>query len=281
MAILVYLCSSIEMKIPVLNSVKAIEYQYQTGEEPVLVICSDLNAYICKYMRSSAASYKLVSELIGSEMARIWRFNSPETAIVNVKPNHWNGLRSSHSTTAPAFGSRKKIGVIDVTPTTIGEIEDTPLMFAQLAHIALFDFWMANEDRNANNANLMYDIVKHLFVPIDYGCVFNTATYDYPLSQLTATDSIISSEIFEMIAINHKSSIISVIRDLDRNYGICVGRCREQVKYIIEQIPQEWNLNRDTIENKVNELFDVHWLEDVWQNFMECLNEKVNVWPIH
>ena len=47
------------MAIPVLESVKAIEQQYRTGEEPVLVMCSDMNAYICKYMRSSAAAYKL------------------------------------------------------------------------------------------------------------------------------------------------------------------------------------------------------------------------------
>ena len=46
------------MAIPVLESVKAIEQQYRTGEEPVLVMCSDMNAYICKYMRSSAAAYK-------------------------------------------------------------------------------------------------------------------------------------------------------------------------------------------------------------------------------
>ena len=79
--------------------------------------------------------------------------------------------------------------MIEVTPTMLDEIEPSPTLLRHLAFIALFDFWMANEDRNANNYNLMYDVNAHLFVPIDYGCVFNTATYDYSLSQLTETDS--------------------------------------------------------------------------------------------
>lgn len=54
------------MEILVLKSLKAIEQQYRTGEEPVLVMCFDMNAYICRYMRSLVAAYKLV--LIGSLM---------------------------------------------------------------------------------------------------------------------------------------------------------------------------------------------------------------------
>lgn len=269
------------MKISVLNSVKVIEHQYKTGEEPVLVVCSDLNAYVCKYMRSSAASYKLVSELIGSEMARIWQFNSPETAIVKIKSDHWNGVRLSHSTTAPAYGSRKKVGVIDVTPTTIGEIEDSPLLFAQLLHIALFDFWMANEDRNGNNANLMYDIVKHSFVPIDYGCVFNTATYDYPLSQLTMTDSILSSELFEILLPKYKMTVPTLVEDLNRDYRVNVERCMQIAPMIIDQIPAEWNVSKNILAKKMNELFNPDWFEKVWDNFMECLNDTVKqLWQV-
>jgi hypothetical protein len=50
------------MKIPELNSIKSIERQYETGERPVLVTCSDKNAYICKYMRSSASDTKRKKE---------------------------------------------------------------------------------------------------------------------------------------------------------------------------------------------------------------------------
>lgn len=270
-----YFCKRIlKMKIPQLHSLKAIERQYHTGEEPVLVMCSDLNAYICKYMRSSVASYKLVSEFIGGQMARIWRMNAPEMAIVKIKAEHWNGLRSTHSVTAPTIGSRKKSGVIDIIPSTVSEIEETPFLLAQLTYIALFDFWMANEDRNANNANLMYDISHQMFIPIDYGCVFNTATYDYQLSQLTLTDSILSSDLYDMLFSRHRNTMLRLIADLDRDYWLNVGRCQEKAKLIVEQIPQEWNLPKEVIIDKVNALFNPEWLDNVWQNFMECLISK-------
>lgn len=34
------------MKLPIHKSIKSIQKRYQTGEEPVLVICSDLNDYV-------------------------------------------------------------------------------------------------------------------------------------------------------------------------------------------------------------------------------------------
>lgn len=262
------------MLLPVLHSLKAIERQYKTGEEPVLVICSDLNAYVCKYMRSSAASYKLASELIGGQMARIWRINAPEMAIVKIKAEHWNGLHSTHSVTAPTIGSRKKSGVIDIIPSTVGEIEEKLFLLVQLTYIALFDFWMANEDRNANNANLMYDIAHQVLVPIDYGCIFNTATFDYPLSQLTMTDSILSSDLYDILFSKYSNTMIKLIADLDRDYRLNVGRCQERAKSIVEQIPLEWNLPKEVIINKVNALFDSDWIDNVWQNFKGCLIEK-------
>ena len=61
------------MPLPILYSAKRIERQFNTGEQPVLVTCSDVNTYVCKYMRSSAAAYKLVCELIGAKMAKAWQ----------------------------------------------------------------------------------------------------------------------------------------------------------------------------------------------------------------
>lgn len=67
------------MALPILYSAKRIEQQFHTGEEPVLVMCSDVNTYVCKYMRSSAAAYKLVCELVGARMAKAW--NVPQGII--------------------------------------------------------------------------------------------------------------------------------------------------------------------------------------------------------
>lgn len=94
------------MTIPSLKSIKPIERQYSTGEEPVLVLCSDMNSYICKYMRSSTSVYKLVCELTGSLMAKAWNSGTPNIAFVRIKPEHWAGVRTS-------INSLRKSGSID------------------------------------------------------------------------------------------------------------------------------------------------------------------------
>ena len=93
------------------------------------------------------------------------------------------------------------------------------------------------------------------------------------------TDSILSSELFDMLLAKHKDSVPALVADLDRDYGINLFRCKEKVSEIIDQIPAEWNVPKDVIANKLNELFKPDWYERVWLNFMDCLSEKVNVWP--
>ena len=106
--------------IPVIDSAKRIEQQFRTGEEPVLVMCSDVNIYVCKYMRSSAAAFKLVCELIGARMAEAWQLNTPSIALVRIKASHWAGINQSHSLSAPSIGSRWLDGVVDITPSAVG-----------------------------------------------------------------------------------------------------------------------------------------------------------------
>lgn len=50
------------MEIPRLDSIQDISVMYETGDLPVLVLCSDRQQYICKYMRLNATiAYKLIS----------------------------------------------------------------------------------------------------------------------------------------------------------------------------------------------------------------------------
>ena len=96
----------VNMYIPTLTSIKTIEQRFRTGEEPVLVVCSDKNSYICKYMRSSASAYKLVCELVGSIMAVTWKLNTPSVAFININPKHClNAIQNYVS--APSWGSCK------------------------------------------------------------------------------------------------------------------------------------------------------------------------------
>ena len=62
------------MEIQHLHSIQDISKQYMTGDLPVLVLCSDTQQYICKYMRPNATiAYKLACEYIGAVFAEAWK----------------------------------------------------------------------------------------------------------------------------------------------------------------------------------------------------------------
>ena len=263
------------MSIPTIYSAKRIEQQFRTGEEPVLVMCSDVNVYVCKYMRSSAAAYKLACELVGARMAEAWQLNTPKVALVRIKPSHWAGISQSHSLSAPSIGSQWLDGVADITPSTYAKVPATTDMLEQLMQIALFDFWIANEDRNVNNANLMYDVVRGRLVSIDYGCILNTATFEYPLSQLTTTDTILWSDLFRHLAQGQEEATIQAIVDrLKMVFRESIQRASAQVNQIIEEIPTEWNVPQSMVKEKLLQLFNELWKTEVWNNFMECLTDN-------
>ena len=264
------------MAIQTLYSAKQIEQQFHTGEEPVMVMCSDVNIYVCKYMRSSATAYKLACEFIGTNLAKVWQLNTPDIVLVNIRSAHWEGINVSHSLSAPSIGFRWLDGVVDITPSTYAKVPAKAETLAQLMRIALFDFWVANEDRNANNANLMYDVTHEQLVSIDYGCIFNTATFNYSLSQLTSTDTILWSDLFHhLLQGTDRQTCLAIADRLKADYEECLERSKSVVAEIITEIPQEWNVPLEIVSEKLRQLFDKQWTEAVWDNFMECLNENI------
>lgn len=264
------------MAIPKLHSAKRIEQQFHTGEEPVLVMCSDVNIYVCKYMRSSATAYKLACEFIGATLAMAWQLNSPEIALVDIRPAHWERMNLSHTLSAPSIGFRWLDGVVDITPSTYAKVPVTEQTLSQLIKIALFDFWVANEDRNANNANLMYDVAHEQLVSIDYGCIFNTATFDTPISQLTSTDTILWSDLFNHLAQGKdRQDLFAIVDRLKVDYDDCLRQSKSIVAEVIADLPQEWKVPPETVKGKLEQLFDEQWTAHVWENFTDCLNENI------
>lgn len=257
-------------------SIKTITQQYHTGEEPVLVLCSDRESYVCKYTRSSSASYKLVCELIGSCMAAAWDIVTPKVRLVKIKAEHWPNNIKGYRGSAPSLGAEWMENVVDITPSTCYEIPPSTKLLEQLLKIALFDFWIANEDRNANNANLMYDLQKDQIVSIDYGCIFNTATFDYPLSQLTMTDTILWSDLFKHITkVVSRQETDCIVRALRDQYTELLDRSKTQTKVILDVLPEEWHVPQTVVKEKMDQLFAAEWTDGVWNNFIDCFTENL------
>lgn len=126
---------------------------YQTGDRPILVLCSDGYHYICKYKQPGYSAYKLVNELVGGIFAKAWGIDTPVTCLVENDPIIWDDAGISHDIAAPLLGSRKMEDVFDLGEFNCNQVEVSERTLFQLLRIALFDLWLANEDRTCNNYN--------------------------------------------------------------------------------------------------------------------------------
>lgn len=262
--------------IPILNSIDAVSKQYPTGEAPVLVMCSDMHFYLCKYIRNSASSQKLTCELIGAKLAKVWELNVPPVSLVRIKTEHWSASFLRPKVMTIMFGSKYLTSVEYVSPSTFDKLSKTVVNLGHLLKIALFDFWVANEDRNGNNSNLLYDVVNKCFVPIDFGCILNNADFQSPMMRLTTTDTIINSPLFNYLTEGIGSqSIQKLVMNLKETYTKYVSQCREHINCIVDDIPSDWNISASFVQNKLLQLFDPQWTEAVWGDFEESLNDNI------
>ena len=265
------------MLIPKIHSIQSISTKYNTGDEPVLVLCSDKRQYICKYMRSSATiAYKLACEYIGAQLAAIWKIHTPPVAFVNILPAHWETVNVPHSLSAPAIGFQKLDNVIDITPT-FTQIAANKKTLMQLLKIALFDFWITNEDRTYNNANLLYDLKNEDLVSIDYGGILNNVSFDYTSQQLTETDSILCADLSaHLLASVSVKEIEKALPILKADYQQIVNAARKKIESISQEMPKEWALPANKVLDKLKELVEPKWVEETWNNFVECLKSNSN-----
>ena len=266
----------IKMKIPEYHSIESIKKQYGTGEEPVLALCSDRNEYICKYMRSSGTPYKLICEIIGAILANKWGLRIPDFALISLLAEHWTPFRTINLY-APAFGSKVQHNVIDVNATWNKDILISLAIQEQILNIALFDIWVANEDRNWNNANLLYDVISNDLIVIDHGCILNTATFDYNLSLLTQNETILYSDLAHFILSDIPQNVSNkLITNLEVHFKSMSKRHKELISSVTDNIPDSWKVNAEIVIAKMNQLFEKNWIEDCWETFVEYYNESKN-----
>ena len=243
---------------------------YQTGDRPILVLCSDGYHYICKYKQPGYSAHKLMNELVGGVFAKAWGIDTPVTSLVVNDPIIWDDAGISHDPAAPLLGSRKMEDVFDLGEYNCNQVGVSERTLSQLLRIALYDLWLANEDRTCNNYNLLYDLKAGNLVSIDYGGIFNSGILNNPVYQLNAADSIISSDLFSRLK---EAGLTKALSGLHLTYLRLVAKCRKAVPMLLESVPNEWKVDKPALQNKLEELFEILWVNDTWFNFKELVEK--------
>ena len=158
--------------------------------------------------------------------------------------------------------------VFDLGEFNCNQVDVSLKTLSQLLQIALFDLWLANEDRTCNNYNLLYDLRESRLVSIDYGGIFNSGIINNPIYQLNASDSIVSSDLFCRLS---KADMPKALSGMHVTYLRLVAKCKKTVPVILDSIPQEWKIDIMAIEQKLQDLFAIEWINETWFNFKELV----------
>jgi len=255
---------------------------YTGGSRPVLLTCNDMNSYVCKYNTGNGAALRLMCEYISAIFLKLWGLNVPDFASVSVKREHIPSEYhiNGYYFDTTCFGlqySRTFAEVIDFTANISYQQRKAFPNRKDLLYLALFDIWLANEDRNQNNYNLLIDIENQRnFIPIDHEAIFNTRNMKIPICELTYEDSIISSPLFMNLFSNNDFNK-PTLKEIQDNFLTKVKHCKENTVELIEQLPPDWNINKMELETKLrNEIFDDNWLISSFNLFLEFLQRNIN-----
>lgn len=247
------------------------------GSLPVVVMAEDIEEYACKYDSKS----KLVNEYLAHQFLEIWGFRLFPAAFINIKREHipdniLQGRIQAHLFDKPSFGLKYNNDAGEINNALLGlrgdsyEIAKFNNRF-DLMNIALFDLWLANDDRNHNNYNLL--AVGNEFVPIDHSNIFDGNGLGRDFSQLTEEDSILSSDL-ALTFLNSKTKRETRYADLVRQFPIFVKNCKRALPELIKNIPNEWcndkvSLNQNILASVMDNPI---WLKQTISSFSELIH---------
>ncbi len=266
-----------------MNTVKSIsapERIFETsGSQPLLVLCDDLNFYVCKYNRwPGSSAIKLLHEVLGGSFAKAWNLAVPEFCLVNIEASHIEdmpGLQPAFFN-AECFGSHYNNKYVEVDNFYAEMSKSDKSRFSNredFLKIALFDIWMANEDRNFMNYNLLIDVEnENRFIPIDHDAIFNTGNLDKGLDLLTEEDSIISTNFTLKLFSRKELQNKEYLNEIQDEYYLCTANCEKQIDTILNEIPLNWRINTKDYATLLKEnLFKQQWIDASWKHFLELI----------
>lgn len=267
------------------HSLYRSERMFTTGDNPILITCSDMSYWVCKHGRMSPSV--LFSEVIGSTFANLWDLKTPQISFIKVLSEH---LPNEHlNIVQPAFFNKPCFGslfieesqVVDKTllPSFRNKVFRNKIVNkTDLLKIALFDIWLGNEDRNHGNSNLLLDQTltnQYYFNVFDHGAIFNSNALIHGIQLISDNESIICSDLANILFRKGKTLTINV-DNLVKYFYLCTLKCEGQLSTILSDIPVQWGLNMQNLELLIrNNLFTEKWKNDCENHFRALIQANL------
>ena len=259
---------------------------FPTANRPILISCNDeeLRLWVVKSCRGKLPAYGLAKELIAYRFAELWNIPQPKAALISVSPKHLEklGVNKEHYGLL-CFGSQYLVNRQDwdkfmemASPAFNRKFNAQ----RELLTISLFDIWLGNEDRFAQNHNLLLELnaEEYKLLPIDHETVLN-ATDSNNNRIFFDSEMMISDQGHNLL---ESASVINVLKkcktiqemksEVVKDFSKFVEACKVRLPEVIHEIPDEWSIDKDALNTYLSEqLFKESWLELVLEQFNKLL----------
>lgn len=245
------------MKIQHINIFKVHE-ELGTASAPLLCTCQDSSGtfakYYVKFVLDQNEYCGLVYELVCSQLATYMQINTPKIAFAlagNIVVNNENVNRNYLLNAQSICFASKEVDKHKMI-SDADEIKDKTtfnkyLNPEQFFKIALFDLWVAHDDRNGINYNLLSETISEgfRFYSIDhYHCFGGHTNFNKDFSKLDVNPykSILTTS-FGLSMRNYLTNSQIFANIVESFNSIDLIEVKKIVKNVFKQLPKEWNID--------------------------------------
>ena len=253
---------------PILHlTANQILHEIRTDGHSPLVVSAQNKQWLVKSPLRQPVAYYLASEVVCAYFLELWDFKMPKFGLMHIEQTVLERFvfvyKKKSDYQKPCFAIEFVENAIeingllnDVTNEKLGLLQN-PIDFLKLA---LFDIWVENDDRKPSNPNLMLAQNKQGvfdFLPIDHAFTFNSDSYKNLLPEFGVTNSfnhsLMDSHLAQTLIQKNRPFLDN---DLATFFVEKINLCATHFDFIIQQLPQEWNLTAADIAQLHNFLFD-------------------------
>lgn len=269
------------MRLPQRHSIAEIVRVWDSSVNPVQVIADDVRDYVAKHNGGQEPCTRLRNELLAHAYAGIWGLPKLDASLLKVDPAHVG--QHIGRTCQPAyfkhtcFATHYRKGSTEFTQflDQVSNYESKRFHNRHdLLKIALFDIWLANDDRTGGHSNLLVtaDEEGHTIRVMDHESIFNTNGIERPLTLLTLEDSILMHPAMRPLLGKEFNKDSALASELVRNFYLWATTCKQQTDEILSYLPADWRIDVATFTPLVHQrLFTEAWLRSVGHHFHELL----------
>jgi hypothetical protein len=259
----------------------------ETSRNPIRVEANDLNTYLCKHVKEPIANI-LFNEFIAHFFLQTWNIIVPDAVFIEVKREHimneiLSGLIQYENFKKTCIGFEyltyaQNLSEIDlgINKNRLGK--QNLINKEDLLRILLFDIWVSNEDRNSNNYNLLLNPEKegNRIIPIDHEFIFNSNSLERGVYQINDYDSLVTTSLFKsLFPKQNKKKIVILADQIIEEFFNYVKDCSHTIDNVFQQVPNEWNIDKQLKDKKLKQIFTDLWLKETVKTFKLFIERNI------